>query len=415
VLLLAALTLVVLLGLIWIMRDRIAVALMAKEIQRRGPLQKIPLPAVDASVLDPLRKYLADNRSSPEEYILSKFDDHDIVFVGEHHRIKHDVEFIHRLIPLLHARGVYNLGVEFANHEDQGLIDSLVASDAYDESIANRILFNHSVMWGYQEYADIFRAAWRLNRGLPAGARPFRVVGLNERTDWSHVRSVEDLHNEEVMAKVWPGGPGDEFMAETVLREFVERHEKALIYCGLHHAFTQFKQPKVLRSDGTVAEFFDRRLGHLVFDRIGERAMTIAMHASWPGRRSAGPLVYPVDGVIDALMKTVDPAHRKVGFDTRGTPFGLLKGETTSYGYGLEEFTLGDFCDGYVFQAPFSQSANVRLIPAFINRGNVDEAKRRCANPRFRTGFWRFLGSDFMNEMIALNGNVEDRFAPFEW
>ena len=52
VLLLAALTPVVLAGLVWMSRDRIAIALMASEIEHGVPLKKISLPAVDASVLE---------------------------------------------------------------------------------------------------------------------------------------------------------------------------------------------------------------------------------------------------------------------------------------------------------------------------------------------------------------------------
>jgi hypothetical protein len=38
--------------------------------------------------------YLQNHWKSPEEYVISKFKDHDYVFIGEYHRIKHDVELI---------------------------------------------------------------------------------------------------------------------------------------------------------------------------------------------------------------------------------------------------------------------------------------------------------------------------------
>ena len=45
------------------------------------------------------------------------------------------------------------------------------------------------------------------------------------------------------MQKVWVKGDPDEFMAHIVLAEFVAKHQKALIYSGIHHAFTRYKQP----------------------------------------------------------------------------------------------------------------------------------------------------------------------------
>ena len=45
--------------------------------------------------------------------------------------------------------------------------------------------------WGYQEYIDLYKAAWQLNHGLPAGAPPFRVVGLNVRQYWESLKTEQ--------------------------------------------------------------------------------------------------------------------------------------------------------------------------------------------------------------------------------
>src|SRR5687768_14806323 len=67
--------------------------------------------------------YLKSHGMPPENYVVSKFRNHDIVFLGEYHRIKHDVELIHALIPRLHKAGVYNLGIEFGCYEHQDKVD----------------------------------------------------------------------------------------------------------------------------------------------------------------------------------------------------------------------------------------------------------------------------------------------------
>jgi hypothetical protein len=42
-------------------------------------------------------EYITTHYQTPEEYLISKFKDHDIVFLGEWHRISHDPELIRRL------------------------------------------------------------------------------------------------------------------------------------------------------------------------------------------------------------------------------------------------------------------------------------------------------------------------------
>ncbi|HUU28491.1 MAG TPA: ChaN family lipoprotein [archaeon] len=114
---------------------------------------------MDQDMEKELLDYIANNYLSPEDYVVSKFKDHDIVFVGEYHQIKHDVELISSLIPILYENGIYNLGMEFANTEDQGMIDSLINGEFYNESIAREIVFRNNVYRCFQEYVDIFKVA----------------------------------------------------------------------------------------------------------------------------------------------------------------------------------------------------------------------------------------------------------------
>jgi hypothetical protein len=99
---------------------------------------KMPLPKLEKETEEALIQYIEENYRTPEEYIISKFEDHSIVFAGEFHRIKHDVELIHRLIHLLYQSGIYNLGIEFANYRDQKDIDQLITAETYDQMLANK-------------------------------------------------------------------------------------------------------------------------------------------------------------------------------------------------------------------------------------------------------------------------------------
>lgn len=206
-----------------------------------------------------LTDYVKQHGLSPQEYIVTRFADHDIVFIGESHRIKHDPVFIQSLIPLLYANGIRHLGFEFAVYEDQELIDKLLTADSFDEPLANRILWNCNPFWGYQEYRDVLRAAWQVNVGRKKHQDLFRIFGLSPRCDWSFVKTAEDRRNPEIMKKVWPpDGNPEAVYATAVLRELVEKRQKGVVYAGINHCYTRYRQPAV--HNGEFVRFGNDRM-----------------------------------------------------------------------------------------------------------------------------------------------------------
>ncbi len=333
---------------------------------------------VGAQLFKTLSNHIISHYMPPEQYVLSAFENHDIVFIGERHRIKHDVELIRDLIPLLHSKGIYNLGIEFADYQDQSLIDSLIDATEYDEQLARWIQFNQWPFWGFQDYIDIYKAAWQLNTSLSDDKRKFRVVGLNAATDWSYIWSEEDLRDPEIRKKAFPFGSGDIYMGRVILREFVAEGEKALIYSGINHAYTRYHQP--YQDDGEWA-FSTSRMGNVVYDSIGSRCMTIFLHNPWPARNNFGHETYPVDTLIDRLMLTLPDRYRRVGFDILSTPFAGLPGESSWWANGYNNFTLGDYCDGYIFQKPLHEYEGVAVADGFIDEANRRLAAAQSANP----------------------------------
>ena len=357
---------------------------------------------IDPQVLEGLAAYIEHNHQTPEEYIVSKFANHDVVFLGEVHRNKHDVQFVMDLVPYLHGHGIFNLATEFARREDQHLIDSLLAAPVYDEDLARRIIFLHSPFWGYQEYMDIFRAAWEVNAGLEEGAERFRILALNDSPEWWHIENKEDRNDPEVMKKVWHGG-GEHLWARVILDSAVAKDRKMLVHCGIHHAFTEYKQP--VYAKGEFIRFDDSRAGNHVFREIGKRAITVFLHAGWYSSEGYGnKMVPPADGIVDAAMEIVDDSYVPVGFDTRGTPFGDLPGETSVYKHGYDSFTLADFCDGYIYLMPFSDYEGVTPIPDFVNDGNVEYARKQSPNPRFRDASPERFNKSIARDAGALHG-----------
>jgi hypothetical protein len=355
-------------------------------------------PELDAERRPQLEAWLDGNGLPPEGFVLDLFQRHDVVFLGEQHRIKHDLIFVQSLIPVLHEAGVHVLATEFVRREDQPLLDSLLAGSEYDESLARRIGFRQSVTWAYREYLDVYRAAWELNRRIDAGEPLFRVLGMNDSPDWSHIQRPEDRESGEIMKRVWRGG-GEHLWAEAIL-EAVDAGEKVLAHCGIHHAFTEYRQPVVI--NGEFVRFEAIRAGNFVFDEIGKRCVTVFLHAPWRGPGGYGDrLAHPADGVIDALMLGLPGGPRPVGFELRDSPFGSIRPQNCVYRHGYDDFRLEDFCDGWIYHRPISEFRGMTHIEGWITNENLERARRQMSNPDFRNASIERFEASIMSDAKA--------------
>lgn len=230
--------------------------------------------------------YLEENSLTPNEYIVQKFKTHDVIFLGENHFIKEQVEFVKNLIPDLYENGIYYLGTEFLNYNDTKLVNRLITDSIYDETLAEQISFNSGWEWGFKEYLDIYKEAWKLNQSLPESAPKFKIFGIQETIDFSYIKSEEDYQNPEIMAKVFSGSSQfkeeEGYSAHAIQKEVLDNHQKALIHCGIHHAFTSYYQPRYSsKTKGFAGSYEKERVGNLIKDKIGAKTMTIFIHGPW--------------------------------------------------------------------------------------------------------------------------------------
>lgn len=379
----------------------IVVIVLVPALAACGARETIDPPALDPELQAELAAWLSGHGKPPDEYVIDLFSDHDVVFLGEQHRVKHDVLFVQSILAPLHAAGVHVLATEFGRREDQPLIDSLVTASAWHEELAREIMFREFVAWGYREYVDIFKAAWRVNRSAPPGRAPFRVIGINDSPDWSFIETPEDRDKHEIMKRVWKGG-GEHLWAETIL-DAVGAGEKVLVHCGIHHAFTAYRQPKV--HNGEFIVFSEPpRCGNHVYEALGERTVTVYLHAPWNGCEGYGSTMrHPADGIIDALMLATGP--RPVGFDIAGGPFGELRIENAVYRHGYEDFKLSDFCDGWIYTKPISEFEGVTPIEGWISERNLAFARAQFPNPRYRDA-----SADEFNAAIRRSADIGSRW-----
>jgi hypothetical protein len=360
----------------------IAVVFIFNPFGRRQPAERLYPSYVKKEVLDPIKADILARAEKPEDYVAGLFDRHDIVFLGEFPKIKQQVQFVSGLIPVLYRHGVTNLGIEHALASSQGDIDALLSAATFDEARARRIFFDFIVLWGFEEYEGLLRSAWQLNRSLPPGAKPFRIVGLNVRRHWEYLKTEDDIDKPEVVRKVLSDGVPDRFMADTILREFVDKGEKALIFLNLQSGITRYRNHEYEKNAQAKGLSETRRTGNIVYERIGDRAVFVPMHAPWPDKNTLSRVNFPVDGVLDRIIAGLPKNQRRLGFDVRGTPVGALEIKTDVYRSGYDKLTLGDFCDGYVILGPLSEYETVTPIPDFITDANVDQALADFPGPK---------------------------------
>jgi len=339
---------------------------------RNGPRRAAPT----AATLAPLLQFAEASWRSPEDYVVSAFQRHDVVLLGEFFKIRQNVKLVHDLIPRLYAAGIRNLGIEYALSDDQTEIDSLLSAPAWDESRARAITFHWLVTWGYQEYIDLYKAAWEVNHARPAGARPFRIVGLNVRQNWEYLKTQKDLEDPAVVARIFSNGVPEAHMADVIDREFTRTGQKALVFCGTQHIFTRYRSMAYEKNAAEMKLPETRRMGSIVYDRIGSRAFAISFHAPWPDPAQKTGLAYAADGAIDALIDALPPDERGGGWDLAGTPLGALPLGRNSYAESGKNGTLADLFDGYLVQGPIAQYAMVTPIPDFVSAADASAAGR---------------------------------------
>lgn len=292
-----------------------------------------------------------------EQFLIEQFNEKDVIFIGEFHRIKEHAEFISNIIPKLHENGINILFSEFANFNDTKLIDSLITAKNFDDNLATRIMFNNSWYWGYKEYIDIYYSAWKINQNLSSNEKPFRIIGIEIDNN-----SLDDGIDAE---QVW---------ANIIDSCSFEKGVKSLVYCGIHHSFTNYYHP-YLEND-TLKGFVTTRVGNLLFKKYPDKTITILLHGPWYGY-SYTTSVLPCNGMLDSLANSLPEGKKEIGFLTSDSIFNSYKLNHSMYSLGYENATIKDLCQGYIIIKPICELNPVTIAPNFINNSNIVDCRKQ--------------------------------------
>lgn len=341
----------------------------------------IPQIRVNSEVEQQMVDYLA---SAPDAggFVVSSFDTHDLVLLGETGYVKQQLEFLADLIPRLDAAGIHHLGFQYANRSDQDRIDELLTATTFDERLAEQILFDHMVIMGYEEHRAVFRAAWQVNRGKAEGEQPFRIVGLSHDIDYTLIEEQGDVEDAETLQRLFADGVPDAVMADTVMERIVEPGHRALVYTKFEHAFTDFVQPQYTQRMSEQGFPNQKRMGNILADRLGNRVMTTLFHMPVRDTRSRFGYGYLVGGAMERAIDELPEGATTVGFDVSASPYAEAPITSDTLTEGMEEdLTFERFTDGYLVIGSIAAYTPVTPIEGFITESNIARAREEFPGP----------------------------------
>ncbi|MDT8715957.1 ChaN family lipoprotein [Clostridium sp. 19966] len=311
--------------------------------------------------------YLEKNYLTPQQYVLNKFQTHDVILLGENHAVKDNLEFVISIIPKLYENGIYNLGMEFGAAEDQDDLDRLITSEEYDENEARGLMYNYNVKWAYKEYTDVYKAAWKLNKSLPKDAVKFRVLNLSYVYNWSAFSRIRTPINAK---KIFHKGNTEIYRANIIEKEVLNKGQKLLVLTGIVHAFTRYKSPVY---DHNAEHFYHLQggwLGNRLYEKYGNRIFSILLHQ---GLQNINTLVLSnTSGVktIEAIMNNLK--NKSAGFDLVNSIMGDIR-DDSYYSIGYNDFSLKDLFDGYIFIKPLKSLQGCSIDHKYIQGKKYDE------------------------------------------
>lgn len=351
-----------------------------------------------------LAAWVKQNAMSPAAYLVDRFQDFDIIFLAEDHAVKNNLEFVASLIPALYGAGVYNLGMEFGAVEVQARLDSLITAESYNEQVAREIMYRYNVGWAYKEYTDIYRSAWKHNKALPEGARPFRILNISYEYNWTELKGVQSPEN---MSRVFHKGTPDAFRAKLIEREVIAKGDKGLFLVGSVHGFTRYRMPSFNVIKDNFVEYEDRYLANRLYQKYPDKVFSVLLHFPFSNLPNHSPsLVTAANGRLEEIMALNQ--NLPAGFDLINSPMGKLH-DDSYYSMGYPGFTLDQFFEGYIFLAPIHELEGCSLDENWFMGYTWEEVKPNIPDP-----YWKpeLLDLDDYIQLISNYTNLKQRYAP---
>ena len=323
------------------------------------------------SEIKPYVDYLKKiEKKSAKDYILQKFENHDIVILCERdHRDLTQYELIKDILSddyfkqnvknLFTEIGVINLQPEITDFLKTKGLDSI-----YVENKLSEFQFNSSfwTFWEKYNYHYLLRTIYDINN---SSNNQISYYPSDVEFDWSQVLNFEDYNRE----MEFDTEPRDSIIAFNIINQFekikFKKNKKALVILNYRHAF----KIHTIRNSGKIQE----NAAKYLFDYFGNRATNILIsqaNFSKKGDDFAYSLIQ--DGKWDASFKFLN--IEDLGFDLEDNVFGKDNLDIWNIN-SLNKYE--DTFDGFVFYKPIEEYNLVSYFDGVIPKGLEEEFFRR--------------------------------------
>jgi len=311
--------------------------------------------------LDELNQSAIQGQSlkDPVEYILAKFDKHDLVMLGEYHWTREQPTFVQNLIKRCYDTNAIDvLFLEFGEFEDQEKIDVFLKSPEYNPEPVLEVLRNsYEFGWGYQEYFDIFKLIYTENHKRPQSDR-IKIVLVDGPPSGIHLdkelygcfKNLSIPEKEKWAAINWLREgivDRDSFMAHIIEVSLFKPGYKGIYYAGRSHV------RKDLQAKNYGRRYFSA--GGRISRKSPEKVYCIALHNKdmWKNRSD-----------FEYLEKTFGSYGKPLAIDGDDPKIHSLKLTSDIDG---EEITFSKAFDGYILLNFDKDYHPCSFIPGFYD------------------------------------------------
>ena len=352
-----------------------------------------------------LTEWVHKNHIKPEDYLVEKCDDYQVVFLGEHHQVENYIQFLIKVIPRLYNEAnVTRIGLEVCNKDDNEKIEKLVTNDKFDENLQLEIARSQNWQgWAYKDYWEILRAVWKFNKSLTSEQDKLLVKGIDKKLNFPKLRNWLDFGNEpkedekeELLKKAKNYGDRDELMSNNIEEEIIKKNKKAIILIGNLHCFTDYKMPIIKK--GKITDEKHTSTAYLLEQKYKEKIFSIRLHSPLPAVKNIkedhlGGAKH-LRGVIDEIIEKTN--IKKTAFDISSSPFSSLRNNKCLFFHNQKEITYKDVFKGYIVVAPLKDLYRCEMIPDFITEEMFENSKGFLSNKFERD----FKNTKDMNEFL---------------
>jgi len=314
--------------------------------------------AVDSNQINQITSWITDNAQEPVNYLVDFASRHQVTIVGESHGIVQYLDFLNEAIEdLYHKAGVRVLALECCPSDQDADVERLLTAKEFNTDLALNIARRGPWQaWGYKRHWDVLETVWRLNRSLPEGSEPMRVVGIFPPRDLISFRMTKEGHIYRLFRALddlpWLA-MHDAYYARCVEQEAFKKWRRTLVWVGASHAIECCSHQVVYKD--TVKNHF--RMGAMLHGSYGDQVGAILLH---------GDYFFPT---IAKLIENCssDTEKNRAGFDIARSPLADVREDFASHVRSKVDLPFKAFFSGYINLAPIEQIEQCDWWEGFIS------------------------------------------------